>query len=131
MKRHNSVSENGKKEGKDDNGMATTALKEAAEYADVLMALEFRGRGDREKTCRHRLAKKIGVAESYLFRLIYKAHEMSDVKGEVYRRLCEAMKKYEALCEANENAADRYDAARMELLRGRNAADKEPDTSGR
>jgi hypothetical protein len=98
--------------------MTDTALNEAKGWADALLDREFRGRGDREKSVRHRLAKKIGIPESYLFRLQYKTRDMKEVAGSVYRAL---MIAYHNACEKNEAAADRYRDERLRL-RGPNEA---------
>jgi hypothetical protein len=98
--------------GKVECQMKATALTEAKEWADLLLDREFRGRGDREKSVRYRLAKKLGIAESYLFRLQYKTQEMRDVAGSVYRALRNA---YEDMCAANEAAADNYREQRIRL----------------
>jgi len=124
MNRDNCVSENGKSRGETE--MTTTALQEAVGYADALMNAEFRGRRDREKSVRYRLSRSLGIPESYLFRLTYKAGEMRDVKGEAYRRLKLA---YEQLCQANEDAADRYRAERLRL-RKEHAMDQERRSAG-
>lgn len=92
--------------------MSSIALNEAKSWAEELMNREFRGRGDKEKSARYRLSKKTGVPESYLFRLQYKAGEMKDVAGSVYRAL---MIAYDNACAANEEAADRLKAERLEL----------------
>lgn len=84
----------------------STALLEAAQWADELMEAETKSRREKEYVVRDRLAGKIGVNSSYLFRLQYKIEEMNDVKGSVYRALMIARKKYEALCERVENSAD-------------------------
>lgn len=119
----NSFSEHGKKRSEDD--MSSIALIEAKEFYDALMAHEFKGRGDREKAARYRLSKKCGVAESYLFRLQYKTAEMKDVAGEAYRRL---RLRYEALCIANEKAADRLRAERLAMRGDHEETGKEPVT---
>lgn len=103
-------SKTGKNVSEDD--MNSVALTEAKNWADELMNLEFKGRGDREKSARFRLAKRSGVPESYLYRLQYKTREMKDVAGEVYRRLKIA---YDAACLANEEAADRLKAERTRV----------------
>ncbi len=103
-------SETGKSVSEDD--MTSTALIEAKSWADELMNYEFKGRGDKEKSARYRLSKKTGVPESYLFRLQYKTGEMKDVAGSVYRAL---MIAYDRACAANEEAADRLRAERLEL----------------
>ena len=84
--------------------MSAAALNEAAQWADELMDAEWRGRGDREKTVRHRLARNIGVSESYLFRLKYKVSEMTDVRGSVYRALMLARRTYGLVADAGEEA---------------------------
>lgn len=103
--------------------MSTAALCEAKRWADDLMDMEFKGRGDREKTARGRLAKKVGLPESYLYRLQYKTREMKDVAGSVYRAL---MLAYDAACEGNEEAANRYKAARMRLRNPNEETEQEP-----
>lgn len=92
--------------------MTDTALVEAKGWAEALMDREFRGRGDKEKSARHRLSEKIGIPASYLFRLQYKTRSMKDVAGSVYRAL---MIAYHNACEKNEAAADRYRDERLRL----------------
>lgn len=101
--------------------MHSTALIEAKDWTDTLMNLEFKGRGDREKSIRHRLSKRTGIPESYLYRLQYKTREMRDVAGEVYRRL---KLEYDHICENNEAAADRYRDERLGTGGKREKADK-------
>ena len=125
MDRDNSVSDFGKSRGETE--MSTTALQEAVGYADALMNAEFRGRRDREKSVRFRLSRSLGIPESYLFRLTYKAAEMRDVKGEAYRRLKLA---YERLCQANEEAADRYREARLQLRTAHEVTQEHHSTRG-
>lgn len=89
----------------------TVALRQALHWHDALMDLEHKGRGDREKAARGRLADATGIPESYLFRLAHKGREMRDVAGEVYRLLCEAVERKADALEArrvgrNGNAAD-------------------------
>lgn len=103
--------------------MSSLALSEAKFWADRLMDEEFKGRGDREKSARYRLAQKCGVPESYLFRLQYKTREMKDVAGSVYRALKIA---YDEACRANEDAADRYKAERQKRRDGNEKADQKP-----
>lgn len=90
--------------------MSTEALSKAKGWLDFLHDAEFRGRKDTDGAARYRLAKSIGVKESYLYRLQYRAAEMKDVAGEVYRRLEQA---YVEACEANEKAAAAYRAERL------------------
>ncbi len=99
--------------------MSTEALFEAKNWAETLMNVEFKGRGDKEKSARYRLSKKSGVPESYLYRLQYKTAEMKDVAGSVYRAL---MLYHDKICAANESAADRYKAEREDLQRKRHEA---------
>lgn len=121
----NSFSKSGNRDSED--SMTTEALIEAKGWADKLMNKEFTGRGDREKSARFRLSKRTGVPESYLFRLQYKTRGMKDVAGEVYRRLRNA---YEAACLANEAAADRYDAERLNMDGKHETADEKPHAKG-
>lgn len=116
------VSEFGKSVSEDE--MSSTALIEAKTWHDELMDAEFRGRGDREKSVRGRLAEKTGIPESYLYRLAYKTAEMKDVAGSVYRSL---MLAYEDLCERNEAAADRHAAARASLKANHETTEQKPD----
>lgn len=90
--------------------MNDMALKEASMWAQQLMDAEWKGRRDREKTVRHRLAKNIGVAESYLFRLQYKLNEMSDVRGSVYRALQLGRHAYGIVADAGEAAYEKEKA---------------------
>lgn len=106
--------------------MSTEALSDARSFLEALHDAEFRGRKDTDGAARYRLATKIGVKENYLFRLQYRAEEMKDVAGEVYRRLRAA---YEDLCERNEHAADRYEAERQAMRRS-NAVDQKPASAG-
>jgi hypothetical protein len=107
--------------------MSTTALGQAIGWAEALHDAEFRGRKDTDGAARQRLAEKLGVKENYLFRLQYRAQEMKDVAGEVYRRLQIA---YENLCEANEKAADAYRAERLSLRAKRHEANRKSAASG-
>jgi hypothetical protein len=121
----NWFSKSGKRVSEDK--MTSVALIEAKGWADQLMNREFKGRGDREKSARYRLAKRTGVPESYLFRLQYKTKEMKDVAGEVYRRLRLA---YDQACLTNEEAADRYRAERL-AMDGTNEATDEKSHAAR
>lgn len=96
------VSENGNKLSEDE--MSISALDEAAEWAQQLMDAEWKGRKDKENVVRYRLSRKVGVSESYLFRLQYKLREMNDVRGSVYRALMIARKAYGLVGEAGEKA---------------------------
>ncbi len=106
----NKVSDYGKVFSEED--MSDTALDEAVKWTDFLLKNEYRGRGDKEYLARYRLAKRTGVSESYIYRLTYKAGEMRDVAGSVYKALRET---YIKACEANEREADRMAAERREL----------------
>lgn len=88
-----------------------SVVDEAAGWADELMDAEWRGRRDNESSVRFRLARKIGVPESYLFRLQYKRREMRDVRGSVYRSLLLGRRMYGLTCELIEKAADQVDQA--------------------
>lgn len=102
--------------------MSTQALDEAKTWADILHDAEYRGRKDTDGAARYRLANRIGVKENYLFRLQYRAAEMKDVAGEVYRRLQIA---YEELCRRNEEAAAAMRKERQQLKAERHAVDLE------
>ncbi len=106
--------------------MSSAALIEAKDWADELLSKEFKGRGDKEYLARYRLSKRIGVSESYLYRLQYKTREMKEVAGSVYRAL---MLAYEDLCLTNEDAAARYRADRKKL-RKLHAADQQLARTG-
>lgn len=101
--------------------MSTVAFNEACEWHDALMDAEFKGRKDNESAARYRLSKKIGVPESYLFRLTYKRQGQRDVAGEVYRRLKQG---YDDLCKRHEEAAAASRAERLQIRASRNAVDQ-------
>lgn len=107
----------------------STALMEAAQWADELMEAETKSRREKEYVVRDRLAGKIGVNSSYLFRLQYKIEEMHDVKGSVYRALMIARKAYDGLCERVENAADAMEKE-LRKIEGENATFKGPSPVG-
>jgi len=108
--------------------MSTSALTDARSWLDALHDAEFRGRKDTDGAARYRLANRIGVKESYLYRLQYRAAEMKDVAGEVYKRLQCA---YDDMCARNENAADAYRAARLKMRNPQDATtDKKPASAG-
>lgn len=109
-----------------EDSMSTQALDDAKTWLEVLHDAEFRGRKDTDGAARYRLAKKLGVKENYLFRLQYRAAEMKDVAGEVYRRLGLA---YVDMCERNEKAAAAYRAERLGL-RKENAVDQKSAAAG-
>lgn len=88
------------------------ALAESQFFAEELQRREYRGLGDTREAARYRLSRRVGVPESYLKRLRYKANEMRDVAGSVYKALRD---EYERVCEANEAAADRYRSERLKL----------------
>lgn len=120
-----SLSENGKSVSEVE--MNSIALNEAKDWADALMDMEFRGRGDREKSVRGRVSKRTGIPESYLFRLQYKTREMKDVAGSAYRAL---KLTYDELCRLNEEAADRHHAERMRIRGIHEEADEKPAQAG-
>lgn len=93
-----------------EGSMSTEALSEAKSWLELLHNAEFRGRKDTDGAARYRLAKRLGVKENYLFRLQYRAAEMKDVAGDVYRRIKLA---HDQICERNEVAAAAYRAERM------------------
>lgn len=95
--------------------MSVTALNEAVLWADQLMEAETRHRREKEYKVRERLAGKIGVSESYLFRLQYKSNEMRDVRGSVYRALMLGRELYGLACTRIEEAAERMERERREI----------------
>jgi hypothetical protein len=126
----NKHSENGKTISE---GVMSSALNEAAQWADELMDAEWKGRKDRENMVRYRLAKKTGVPESYLYRLKYKVAEMNDVRGSVYRALMIARNAYGLVSEAGELAYQREKAladARNSKMAGLAAFVAGPETKG-
>ncbi|MBT1154332.1 hypothetical protein J1C56_01870 [Aminobacter anthyllidis] len=102
------VSENGKRVSEDD--MSSAALSEATKWTKELMDAEWQGRGDKENLVRYRLAKNIGVRESYLYRLQYKKQEMTDVRGSVYRALMLARQLYGIVAASGEAAYEKEKA---------------------
>lgn len=98
------------------------ALKDARYWAEELQNAEFKGLGDTREAARFRVARRTGVSESYLKRLRYRYHEMTDVAGSTYRLL---MLAYEDMCRKNEEAAERYKAERLSL-RKPNEVDQKP-----
>lgn len=107
--------------------MSTQALNDAKTWLEVLHDAEFRGRRDTDGAARYRLATRLGVKENYLFRLQYRAAEMKDVAGEVYRRLGIA---YADMCKRNEQAAAADRTERLNLKAGRNAVFQKPGEPG-
>lgn len=107
--------------------MSSEALIQARTFLEVLHDAEFRGRKDTDGAARYRLANRIGVKENYLYRLQYRAAEMKDVAGEVYRRLKLA---HDEMCERNEAAADAYRAERLNLKAERHAVHQKPASAG-
>ena len=103
--------------------MTTAALAEAVKWNEKLLDAEFKGRKDKDYLARSRLAERLGVKESYLFRLQYKTEEMKDVAGSVYRALMHA---YADMCARNEEAADAMRAERKKLEAERHEANQGP-----
>jgi hypothetical protein len=111
-----------------EGSMTTEALSEARTFLEVLHDAEFQGRKDTDGAARYRLATRLGIKENYLFRLQYRAEEMKDVAGEVYRRLKLA---HDQFCERNEAAAERHKTDRLELKAIRHAVTDKPAQAGR
>lgn len=110
-----------------EGAMSSHALSEAKTWLDVLHDAEFRGRKDTDGAARYRLANRLGIKESYLFRLQYRAAEMKDVAGEVYRRLKIA---YDGLCERTEAAADAMERERLKITGTEYAVETSPLPTG-
>lgn len=96
----------------------SAAANEAFDYLNALTKTEYRGRGDTATAARDRAAKKAGVSPAQAERVWKRWQSMKTVNGDVYRLLRNA---YERICEANEQAADRY-AAERAALRGNHEA---------
>lgn len=118
------LSETGKKLSEDN--MTTSALDEAKGWFDTLLDAEWQGRRDREGVVRYRLAKKVGIPESYAFRLQYKFEQMTDIRGSAYRALMRAHRAYEETCQKHEDAAAAYRSERLEL-EAQHAAHQSPN----
>lgn len=104
--------------------MSISALSEAKGWYEKLLDAEFRGRKDTEGAARYRLARRLGISETKLFRLQYKYEEMADVAGEVYRRLMLAMN------DLSQKIEDATDAKRAELARLKEMQCNEKATRG-
>lgn len=124
MGRGKSVSTSGKIVSEED--MNITALDEAKGWFDTLLDAEWQGRRDREGVVRYRLAKKVGIPESYAFRLQYKFEQMTDIRGSAYRALMRAHRAYEDACQKHEAAAAAYASERQEL-EAQHAAHQSPN----
>lgn len=99
----------------DGEGGVKPAVLEAAEWAGALERAEHRGPGDTIEAARHRVATVTGVTASYLRRLRYRSHEMTDVAGSAYRAL---RLEYERRCAVQERSARHARALRLAIERG-------------
>ncbi len=106
--------------------MGFSAIDDARFWAEELQKAEYKGLGDTREAARYRVARRIGVSESYLKRLRYRAAEMTDVAGSTYRSL---MLAYREMCRRNEEAASAYKAERLNL-RASNETVSEPVETG-
>lgn len=101
-----SVSELGKMIGPDE------VVPKAIEWSEEMQKAYFRGLGDTREAARSRLARDIGVPESYLKRLRYKVRDLSDIPGSILLRLAIG---YDRICVSAENKAEAMKAERSEL----------------
>ena len=94
-------------------------VKSAQLWSEALQRHEFRGLGDTREAARGRVADNIGVPESWLKRLRYKARELNEVPGTVLFRLAVA---YDQICLSVETAADDVREERLALKDRHHAA---------
>jgi len=87
-------------------------VETATFWSEELQKAFFRGLGDTREAARHRLSREIGVPESYLMRLRYKARDLSDIPGSILIRLAVG---YDRICLSTENKAAALRAERAEL----------------
>ncbi|MBZ9894218.1 hypothetical protein LB545_07655 [Mesorhizobium sp. BR1-1-6] len=104
----------------------STAASEAFCFLNKLTQREYRGWGDTATAARERAARNAGITPAQAERVWKRWQRMASIDGDVYRAL---RNKYEALCEANEQAADAYRAERLQLRNG-NAVDQKHGGEG-
>lgn len=87
-------------------------VESATFWSEEMQKAYFRGLGDTREAARSRLARDIGVPESYLKRLRYKVRDLSDIPGSILLRLAIG---YDRICVSAENKAEAMKAERSEL----------------
>ena len=105
----------------------STAATEAFSFLNRLTQREYRGWGDTATAARERAARNAGITPAQAERVWKRWQRMASIDGDVYRAL---RNQYEALCEANEQAAAADRAERLKLRVGRDAVDQKLDHSG-
>lgn len=87
-------------------------VEKATLWSEEMQKAYFRGLGDTREAARGRLARDIGVPESYLKRLRYKVRDLSDIPGSILIRLAIG---YDRICQPIEDKAAAMKAERAEL----------------
>lgn len=87
-------------------------VEKATFWSEEMQKAYFRGLGDTREAARGRLARDIGVPDSYLKRLRYKVEQLSDIPGSILIRLAIG---YERICMPIEAKAAAMRAERTEL----------------
>jgi hypothetical protein len=87
-------------------------VESATFWSEELQKAYFRGLGDTREAARSRLARDIGVPESYLKRLRYKVRDLSDIPGSILIRLAIG---YDRICISAETKAAALRAERENL----------------
>ena len=105
----------------------STAATEAFGFLNRLTQREYRGWGDTATAARERAARNAGITPAQAERVWKRWQRMASIDGDVYRAL---RNQYEALCEANEKAADASREARLQLKAGKNAVGQKPGAPG-
>ncbi len=93
-------------------------VETATFWSEEMQKAFFRGLGDTRDAARSRLAREIGVPESYLKRLRYKVRDLSDIPGSILIRLAIG---YDRICVSAERKAEAMRAQRAEI-RDQNAS---------
>lgn len=96
-------------------------VESATFWSEELQKAFYRGLGDTREAARGRLAREIGVPESYLKRLRYKVRDLSDIPGSVLVRLAIG---YDRFCSTTEAKAAEFRAERA-AIRDQNATSQE------
>lgn len=91
---------------------ADCVVEKATFWSEEMQKAYFRGLGDTREAARGRLAREIGVPESYLKRLRYKVRDLSDIPGSILIRLAVG---YDRICLSAETKAAALKAERAEL----------------
>lgn len=87
-------------------------VDQAAQWSEEMQKAYFKGLGDTREAARYRLARDIGVPESYMKRLRYKRGELTDIPGSILAKLAIA---YDRICLQTEQKADEIRIQRESL----------------